>query len=318
MKISVVIPVHNGDRFLPEAIESVLGQSHQDFEILLVDDGSTDGSQGIMKRYARLDRRVRFVTQENRGRCEAANRCLEEARYDWVARLDADDVFLPTKIERQLQYLAEHPEGRVIGTFGYFINEEGKRLGFIGTTGPFVDAGGFRKHAENGVPIRFIHSSVMMHRRTVLDAGGYRSEFLQVEDMDLWNRLAERGHLLLTVPEPLVLYRIHGRSVSVEKKKEQELYDAWALERMRRRRQGGDEPSLADFMEEQERRPWHEKAGARRKYTGEALYQKAALYYAEGDFIGMSFMLAAAAAVHPVHVFRRIYERKVYPLLKGF
>ena len=317
MKISVVIPVHNGDRFLPEAIESVLGQSHQDFEILLVDDGSTDGSQGIMKRYARLNSRVRFVTQENRGRCEAANRGLEEARFDWVARLDADDVFLPTKIERQLEYLARYPEARVIGTFGYFINGEGQRLGFLGAGGPF-DEGGFRKHAENDVPIRFIHSSVMMHRKTVLDAGGYRSEFLQVEDTDLWNRLAEGGHLLLTVPEPLVLYRIHGRSVSIEKKKEQELYDAWALERMRRRRQGGDEPSLADFVKELERRPWHEKAAARRKYTGEAFYQKAALYYAEGDFIGMSFLLAAAAAVHPVHVFRRIYERKIYPLLKGF
>ena len=317
MKISVVIPVYNGERFLPEAIESVLGQSHRDFEVLLVDDGSTDGSRGIMQRYAQSDARVRFITQENRGRCEAANRGLEEARFDWVARLDADDVFLPRKIERQLQYLAEYPEARVIGTLGYFINEEGRRLGFIGTAGPF-DETGFRKHFENGVPIRFIHSSVMMHRKTVLDAGGYRTEFRQVEDTDLWNRLAERGHPLLTVPEPLVLYRIHGRSVSIEKKKEQELYDAWALERMRRRRQGKEEPSLADFMDEQERRPWHEKADSRRRYTGEALYQKAALYYAEGDFIGMSFLLAAAAAVHPAHVLKRIYERKIYPLLRGF
>jgi glycosyltransferase involved in cell wall biosynthesis len=308
--------VYNGDRFLPEAIESVLGQSHQDFEILLVDDGSTDGSRGIMKRYARLDKRVRFITQENRGRCEAANRGLEEARFDWVARLDADDVFLPRKIERQLQYLAEYPGARVIGTLGYFINEEGRRLGFIGTAGPF-DKTGFRKYSENGVPIRFIHSSVLMHRQTILDAGGYRPEFLQVEDMDLWNRLAEGGHLLLTVPEPLVLYRIHGRSVSIERKKEQEFYDAWALERMRRRRRGGEEPSLADFLSEQNRRPWFEKADSRRRYTGEALYQKAALCYAEGDFVGMSFLLSAAAAVHPAHVLRRIYERKIYPLLRG-
>lgn len=317
MNVSVVIPVHNGERFLPEAIESVLGQSHRDFEILLVDDGSTDGSRGVMKRYARLDRRVRFITQENRGRCEAANRGLEEARFEWIARLDADDAFLSMKIERQFQYVAKYPGARVIGTLGYFINEEGRRLGFIGTDGPF-DERGFRRFAENGVPIRFIHSSVMMHRRTVLDAGGYRPEFLQVEDTDLWNRLAERGHLLLTVPEPLVLYRIHGGSVSIEKKKEQELYDAWALERMRRRRRGEDEPSLADFMDEQEKRPWYEKADSRRRYTGEALYQKAALYYAEGDFIGTSFLLAAAAAVHPAHVIRRIYGRKIYPLLKGF
>jgi glycosyltransferase involved in cell wall biosynthesis len=316
VKISVVIPVYNGDRFLPEAIESVLGQSRQDVEILLVDDGSTDGSQGVMKRYARLDKRVRFIAQENRGRCEAANRGLEEARFDWVARLDADDVFLPRKIERQLQYLAEHPGARVIGTHGCFINEEGRRLGFIGTAGPF-DEKDFRKFVENGVPLRFIHSSVLMHRPTVLDAGGYRPEFRQVEDTDLWNRLAEKGHLLLTVPEPLVLYRIHGRSVSIKRKKEQELYDAWALERMRRRRRGEEEPTLADFLSEQERRPWYEKADSRRRYTGEALYQKAALCYAEGDFIGLSFLLAAAAAVHPSHVLRRIFERKIYPLLRG-
>jgi len=316
MNISVVIPVYNGDQFLREAIESVLGQSHRDLEVLLIDDGSTDGSQGIMQLYARSDTRVRFIKQENRGRCEAANRGLEEARFDWVARLDADDVFLPRKIERQLQYLADYPGARVIGTLGYFINGEGQRLGFLGTGGPF-DESGFRKHFERGTPVRFIHSSVLMHRRTVLDAGGYRTEFRQVEDTDLWNRLAERGHLLFTVPEPLVHYRIHGRSVSIEKKKEQELYDAWALECMRRRRQGGEEPPLADFVKGQERRPWYEKVDSRRRYAGEALYQRAALYYAEGDLIGMSFLLAAAAAVHPAHVLRRIYERKIYPLLRG-
>ena len=106
MKVSVVIPVHNGERYLSQAIESVLAQTHRDLELLIVDDGSTDGSRAVAERFARRDARVRVLAQPNRGVAGAGNRGLEEARCEWVARLDADDVFLPGKLKRQVAFCA--------------------------------------------------------------------------------------------------------------------------------------------------------------------------------------------------------------------
>jgi len=138
MDVSVFIPVHNGEKYLAQAIESVLGQTHRELELVVIDDGSTDGSLAIMERYARADRRVRVVTQENRGVTATGNRGFEETRGDWVARLDADDLFLPEKIERQLAFVKRHPDLRIVGTRGWFINDRGRSLGLVGTEGPFT------------------------------------------------------------------------------------------------------------------------------------------------------------------------------------
>ncbi len=107
MKVSVVIPVHNGEKYLAQAIESVLAQTFRDFELLIVDDGSTDGSRAIMDRCARRDARIRILSQANRGVSAAGNLGFEEARGEWVARLDADDVFLPDKLERQIAFIRQ-------------------------------------------------------------------------------------------------------------------------------------------------------------------------------------------------------------------
>ncbi|HEX9156410.1 MAG TPA: glycosyltransferase family A protein, partial [Syntrophales bacterium] len=113
MKVSVVIPVHNGEKYLSQAVESVLDQTHRDLELLVVDDGSTDSSAAIIRRFALKDRRVRVLTQENLGVAAAGNRGLQEAGCEWVARLDADDVFLPGKLERQVGFLRRNPDARI-------------------------------------------------------------------------------------------------------------------------------------------------------------------------------------------------------------
>ena len=199
MDVSVFIPVHNGEKYLAQAIESVLGQTHRELELVVIDDGSTDGSLAIMERYARADRRVRVFTQENRGVTATGNRGLEEARGDWVARLDADDLFFPEKIERQLAFVKRHPDLRIAGTRGWFINDRGRSLGLVGTEGPFTREE-FLRRRQSGEPVYFIHSSTLMHRETMLAIGGYRTQFVQAEDVDLWLRAAERGHLLLKTP----------------------------------------------------------------------------------------------------------------------
>ena len=316
MNISVVIPVHNGEKYLAQAVESVLGQTHRDLELLIVDDGSTDATAAIIRRYAAGDCRVRCISQENRGVAAAGNRGLEEARFDWAARLDADDVFLPGKLERQIAFLARYPDARIVGTLACFINHAGKPLGLVGTEGPFTPVE-YDRLVRGSRPVYFVNSSTLMHRETVLAAGGYREAFAPAEDVDLWIRMAEQGHLMLKVPEPLLLYRLHGASLTMTQNARQRLLHRWAIACGAARTEGVQEPSFGDFIEGEKLRPAGERARIARRETGERLYQNAALHYAEQRPFRMILTLLAAAAMNPAHVIPRLYARKIGPLLNG-
>ena len=315
MKVSVVIPVHNGERYLSQAIESVLAQTHRDLELLIVDDGSTDGSRAVAERYAREDARVRVLAQPNRGVAAAGNRGLEEARGEWVARLDADDLFLPDKLERQLAFVRRHPDVSIAGTLGHFIDARGRVLGLVNGEGPFTRAE-FEAMAARGEPVFFVHSSTLMHRETVLAAGGYREQFIQAEDIDLWLRVAERGHLLLKMPEPLVLYRLHAESLTMSRNAEQKRQHRWVMACAEARRKGREEPSLEAFLRSERRRPWPARLRALRQEAGERSYQKAALHYACGRWAALAACLCLAACLNPGHVLPRLYDRKIAPALE--
>ncbi|MBI5094602.1 MAG: glycosyltransferase family 2 protein [Candidatus Hydrogenedentes bacterium] len=108
--VSVVMSVYNGERYLAEAIESILGQTYRDFEFIIIDDGSTDESLKIVEGYASRDNRIRLVSRPNRGLAAALNDGIEIARAPIIARMDADDVSLPKRFEKQMLYMAQHPE----------------------------------------------------------------------------------------------------------------------------------------------------------------------------------------------------------------
>ncbi len=130
-------------------------------------------------------------------------------------------------------------------------------------------------------PIYFVNSSTLMHRETVLAMGGYREAFAPAEDVDLWIRMAEQGHLMLKIPEPLLLYRMHGASLTMTQNARQRLLHRWAIACGEARVKGLTEPSYGEFVAEEKRRPPMERARIFRRETGERLYQQAALYYAE-------------------------------------
>jgi len=171
--------------------------------------------------------------------------------------------------------------------------------------------------AGRGEPVFFVHSSTLMHRQTVLAAGGYREQFVQAEDVDLWLRMAEKGHLLLKMPEPLLLYRLHGESLTMKRNAEQKRCHRWVMACAEARRKGRDEPLLADFLRAEKRRPWPVRLHALRQESGERFYQKAALHYAGGNYPALAACLCLAACLNPGHVIPRLYDRKIAPALEN-
>jgi glycosyltransferase involved in cell wall biosynthesis len=315
MYVSVVIPVYNGEEFLAEAIESVLNQTHREFELILVNDGSTDNSLGIMQSYAKKDPRIRVISHANKGRCLAFNDGVKEAKYEWIARLDADDVYLPDKIEKQLEFIRNNPGVTLLGTRGYHIDGQGRRLGLMGTDGPYSEQE-FCDYMHTNSPIFYIFSSVIMKKSAFLDVGGLRKEIQQAEDLDLFNRLSEKGYLLLKIKEPLVLYRVHETSISASKYLEQRMYYKFVRERMIARRQGKSEPTLEEFLQYRKMRPFYFRLNSTRKDYGKYFYRMAALNYANRNYIKAGFFYLASMMLHPDHAVPRLMIQKVLPAFK--
>lgn len=204
------MPVYNGERFLAEAIESILGQTFGAFEFVIIDDGSTDASPTILADYASRDPRIRVVTQANAGIVAALNRGLAECRAPLVARMDADDVSEPDRLAAQTKVLRGDSDLVLLGTAIRLVAESGR-------PGPVVrgpachDA--IAETLQRGNCIA--HPTVIMRRDAVMTAGGYREELRHAEDYDLWSRLAPR-HRLANLPHPFLRYRIHESQASWE------------------------------------------------------------------------------------------------------
>jgi glycosyltransferase involved in cell wall biosynthesis len=230
-RVSVLLPVHNGESFLQGAVRSVLAQSFGDFELLVLDDGSTDGSRRIAEGLAAEDPRVRVLSWDNQGIVGSLNAGLEQARGPLIARMDADDVARPTRFARQVAYLDAHPETVALGTHALLIGPEGDPIcpWFVLLEGhDEID----RRLLSSDGGGTLIHPTVMMRREPLMALGGYRIDYQWAEDLDLFLRLAERGRLA-NLPETLLDYRQHLSSVGVKRRQQQRdaarrcLEDAW-------------------------------------------------------------------------------------------
>jgi len=209
--ISVLMPAYNAERYLAQSVESVLAQTLRDFEFVIVDDGSTDRTPQMLAEYAARDKRVRILTIANSGISKACNAGLADCRGEFIARIDADDVAKPNRLDAQLNYMREH--GLVAcGSWHDLIDERGRFLKVLKVP---VDEADVQREALKG------HGSIcnptsMTRHRALLDIGGYLEELPVAEDLDCWLRLGELGKLG-NIPESLTQYRLHSHSISEQK-----------------------------------------------------------------------------------------------------
>jgi glycosyltransferase involved in cell wall biosynthesis len=208
--LSVIMPVYNAARFVGAAVESVLRQTFGDFEFLMIDDASTDGSRAVLAGIT--DPRCRLLFNEtNLGAAETKNRGLAEARGELIAFLDCDDLALPERFAMQVDWLRVNPSVGVLGTSIEHIDAAGDSLGKFDLSEPDPRALRARFLFEN----RVAQSSVML-RRAALDDTAFRKEYEPAEDYDFWAHLAPKTNFAVMAPV-LVRYRIHDRSVSALK-----------------------------------------------------------------------------------------------------
>lgn len=206
-KVSILMPVYNAEQYLAQAIESIITQSLTDWELILVNDGSTDGSESIIKRYK--DNRIYYLkNKENIGLIKTLNLGIDYCSGEYIARMDADDMSFCDRLEHQVDFLDKHPSHIMCGTNALVINNYDDVTGRIRN---LPDNDLLQINLLFSVP--FIHPSMMI-RREILVNNRYDEAYKHVEDYELWCRIARQG-LIANLKKELFLYRWHDSNVSV-------------------------------------------------------------------------------------------------------
>jgi len=222
-RVSWLIPVYNGESFVREAIESVLAQDYADFEVVIVNDGSTDGTREILAEYEASDRRIKLIDKPNGGIVSALNEGLRHCSGEYLARMDADDIAMPRRLRLQVDHLDRNPDCVIVGGSAISVDREGRPV--ARTTGG--------RHSQTDLSVFPARVSVSMHplitlrKEALLAIGGYRSSYPHAEDYDLFLRLAPFG----TVENPkedMLIYRRHEDAISIRNMEAQERSSALA------------------------------------------------------------------------------------------
>lgn len=204
--ISVVLPAYNAEKYIREAILSILSQSFTNFELIVINDGSTDRTQIILEKIQKQDSRIILISRKNKGLVLSLNEGIDQARGRWIARMDADDIALPDRFYRQLQWL-EETGADIIGSWAKCFGSDERIIE--------------RSQSDAAIKMEllfnspFVHPTVMM--KTVLARSlRYRIAWEKCEDYDFWERAARANLRMANVPEVLLLYRVHESQISTE------------------------------------------------------------------------------------------------------
>lgn len=295
--LTIIMPAYNADRYIAQALASVQAQTVRDWQLFVIDDGSTDSTFDVASQIAAKDPRILVTTAPNSGIANVMNRALLAAETEWVACMHADDIMLPHRLERQLAFAAEHPHVAVFSSLVEWIDAAGNPLGQSrsDSTSPSDVQ---RKVAAGGV-LAFTHAAVLFKRSVVLGVGGYKQEYFPAEDTELWNRIAAAGFGVLVQPEILLQYRLHSTSASMSRSADMIRKMTWIEAGIAARREGREIPSWKQFVQYRRSLRWPRRINAHRKEWGRIFYQMAIGQVASRHKIRSLPTLLAAAILCP-------------------
>ncbi|MBA4373071.1 MAG: family 2 glycosyl transferase [Thermodesulfovibrio sp.] len=296
-KVTVLLPVFNGMPYLPEAVDSILNQTLQDFTLLIIDDGSTDGSSSYLN--GLHDPRVRIVYQENQGQGAALNRGIGLCDTEYIARMDADDISLPRRLEFQVDYMEHHPDVVMLGSQIKMI------AGIKEFAGPRLPLSheDIRKLLMKEKAV-FCHGAGIFRTGIMRKIGGYRL-LKSGQDTDLFLRMSEAGKVV-NLDEVLYLMRFHRESDNYLKQAEINRAVKYAAECAKCRERGIQEPAYDEYTQSQNGRSSLARFLVRVDCWSALEYRNSLLDFAESRRIRGSARLICASLLRPEAVIRRI------------
>lgn len=214
--MSVILPVYNQEKYLHETIESILAQTFKEFELIILDDGSSDKSAEIIRDFKNRDDRVKAYYKKNTGKSNSTNYLVSQAKGQWCAFIDADDVMLPGRLEKQVEWHKKFVGVDAFSCNCSYTNGEGSLFGTQRYTGLSTPAA-FRLTIKKNKFITCSYTGLMVSRKAFIDVGGLDPVYEPCEDFEFVNRFVDKGLVLLVIPEVLMKYRIHPSAITIKK-----------------------------------------------------------------------------------------------------
>ena len=312
-EVSVIMPVYNAEGFLGETVASILNQSHQDFELIAIDDGSTDGSADILADFARRDKRVNFFRSENRGAGATATECLARAKNDLVVRHDADDVMLPNRLERQVWFMQQNQDISAACGYAWLINRSGKILAWAK---PIVDIERGIRESDPHWFVDLIQPATIMRKQDVLAVGGY-PKHRYAEDRELWGRLVAAGYRLAVQPEFVIKQRIHGSSLTGSPERRYLLHCAWIDQNVVRMLHGEECISFEAYLENRRAISLPQQLLRDSRELGLVCYKEATREFADRKWWRFAKHCTSAILLNPMLGFRMLQKVSFKRFLLG-
>lgn len=305
--ISVIIPAYNAEKFIGETLASILAQSFQNFEIIVVDDGSTDNTVQLVNRFRQADERIRLVLNNHGHQSKARNTGIALAKYDWIAPIDADDVMLPTRFEEQIKAAEANPQVVAWGSYSMLITSNGSAYRERRDR-PTTQAE-FEKLMAEGQLILMPNSSCLLRKDIINKVGGYDSRFDSLEDVELLLRMSQHGPILV-LPKILMQYRMHYSSTTGA-------FDSFRwqrklfifLEERNAKRLRGEDLELDEFLEQYDAVPVWRRALRYIDNLSAFQLKMAALYYGEKRNPQLITAMLASFLLNPFYIAHRVINR---------
>jgi glycosyltransferase involved in cell wall biosynthesis len=296
-KLTVIIPVYNGMPFLKEAVQSILNQTYKDFHLLIIDDGSTDDSSEYLKTLT--DSRVEVNYQNNIGLCASLNQAIASSNAELIARLDQDDIALPSRLQEQIDFLTSHPDYACVLSRISRISQSGQEFGSYETD---------VEEISDYMQIRYgciVHSTICFRKESFLSLGGYRSSLYPVDDYDLLLRF-EDVYKVAVINKALIKYRIHSQAGTFKTFYDMELKTRYVEEMSGRRRSGNPEVSLMEFSHTLNQAPLWEKWKRNINRRGKLMFRHAGLRIGERKYVSGLYSLIGACLLTPQLTFQKL------------
>lgn len=316
--VSIIIPCFNGEKYLEEAIISVLNQSYKNYNLFLINNGSTDNSLKIMRKFEQIDSRIKVISYEKKtSRGHSVNEILNISNDKWISLLDTDDIMLPDKTEIQINFLKKNPSVKIVSALATYINIKNNMTYGISDT-PIVDFNTCFELINEGKNISTIPSCVIFDRNIVKNIGGFRDRFWPTDDTDLWNRIVEDGHILFIMQKVLIKYRIHSESITYKSFVKGKIIGRWMNHCLNLRLKGKKEISYDEFFLSYKKKSIFYKIKFYLKIYSNFFFRQCIIYMINRNFLKLFMSMLISFILDPINFLKKIINRiqKYFIILK--
>jgi glycosyltransferase involved in cell wall biosynthesis len=304
------MPAFNSSNFIAKAIESILSQTFQDFELILVDDGSTDNTLEIMTHYRQQDNRIQIIQSKHVGCSRARNLGINQSKFPWIAVMDADDIALPQRFAKQIEAANANPKVVAWGTYVHHINLKEEVLS-LQKHGLLTEEEYYNNMKRGDVPF-VIHPTSLIKKEILLRVGGYDPKFSDADDFELFDRLSDHGPILV-IPEPLLLYRLHSQSVSMNKYFIRDVLIRYVYKRRAAQIKGEEVVDLDQFIGNDKQKPFLLRTKHYLNNLSQFWYRKAGVFFSEKQYLQATLYLSMVIVVNPLYAIPRIWKQRLSP-----